>query len=158
MQLSDKMKRFAANRAGGLSQRDSAVAAGYLSQSPNSLAVTAHRLDSDPRIQRLTFELRERRLQGMACKALNTLESILDDPIAPHAAKIQAVKLILSASGHTLEAKLAAIRHPADTDKPISEMTLGELENAIRSAEANLARARGIVVEAETQTDGDDTA
>ena len=157
MELSDKMKRFAANRAAGLSQRDSAVAAGYLSVSPNSLAVTAHRLDSDPRIQRLTFDLRERRLQGMACKALNTLEAVMDDPLAAPAAKIPAVKIVLSAAGHTLEAKLAAVRHPADTDKPIHQMTLFELEAAIRNAEANLNRARGILVEVEAQTDEGET-
>ena len=79
-------------------------------------------------------------------------------PAAPSLnARIAAAKIVLSAAGHTLEAKLAAVRHPTDTDKPLHQMTLAELQDAMRGAEANLARARGVVLEVESQTDPADT-
>lgn len=159
MELSDRARRFAANRAAGMGQRDAAAAAGFLTRSPNSLAVTASRLDADPRIQRLTFELRDRRLHGMSCKALNVLDEVMSDALCPPASRIAAAKIVLSAAGHTLEAKLAAVRHAEDDKKELSNLTLAELHEMVAGAELRLKQAQGQVIEAQTDpadSNGDD--
>jgi len=150
--LTDKQARFAKLIADGVPQTEAALAAGYANSSPNALAVTASRLMRHPEIRRAAFEQREARLAGpLGQKAMATLESIIEDETAPAPARVKAAVWILEATGHGLQAKLGAARLGLnDGNKPLSQLTVEELESFVQgleSTEKRLKAASGKVIE-----------
>lgn len=145
--LTDKQRKYVEGVARGLSSTEAARQGGYAYSSPQSLRVQASRLANDPDIQQAIFEHRQRRLQNLAGKALATLEGILDDPTAPPAARMQAVKWTMEACGFGIENRRIAVRHPEDDNKPLSNYTLAEIEEMAELAATNLKRVQGQVIE-----------
>ena len=160
MALTTKQQAYALAVAEGASSTAAARVAGYACGSAASLRTQASRLAGDSTVQRAIWEYRERRLSGpMATKALATLEAVMDDLAAPPAARVAAAKWTLEAAGMGLENRRLLIRHPDDSNKSLSGMTLNQLEDLCRSAETTLKLARGQVIDADgnPQTDPADS-
>jgi hypothetical protein len=131
MPLTKKQKAFAKHLALGATATEAARAAGYAESSPHALRVEASRLQHHPAVQREAFLQRERRLQGaLAQKALGALEHVLDNADAPAAAKVQAARWILEASGHGIESRRLEARVGDDDERQPHRMTLEALEAA----------------------------
>ena len=154
MALTSKQQAYALAVAEGASSTAAARMAGYACEkSASSLRTQASRLAGDRNVQRAIWEHRERRLSGpMASKALATLEAVMDDLTAPPSARVAAAKWALEAAGFGLENRRLLIRHPEDSNKSLSGMTLAQLEELCRSAETTLKHARGQVIEADADT------
>ena len=158
MALTKKQADYALAIAEGASSKQAAVVAGYSYISEASIRTQASRLANDPNIQQAISEHRQRRLNGpMASKALACLEGIMDDLAAPPAARVAAAKWVLEAAGLGLENRRLVARHPEDTGRGISAMTLGELEELVASAELRLKKAQGHVIAADATGEGEVT-
>ncbi len=131
MSLTRKQRDFARNLAMGMNATQAAKAAGYADNSSQALRTQASRLTQHQDVQREAHAQRERRLTGtLAQKALAALEGVLDDTAAPAAARVQAARWVLEASGHGIESRrLEARIGDADEQAP-SRMSLAALENA----------------------------
>lgn len=150
MALTTKQQAYALAVAEGASSQQAARMANYACTSAASLRVQASRLANDPNIQQAILEHRQRRLSGpMASKALACLEGIAEDLTAPPAARVAASRWILEAAGMGLENRRLLARHPEDSNKALSSLTLSELEELCQSAERRMKQADGREIEAE---------
>jgi hypothetical protein len=149
MSLNPKQRRFAKNIAAGMGKSAAAAAAGYAQENPASLAVTAYRMMKHPEILRAAHEEREARLAGpLASKALGTLEGVLDNPEAPAAAKVQAARWILEASGHGIESRRLEARIGDNDERAPHRMSLEALEAAAGLAMQHVQAEREKVAQA----------
>ncbi len=157
MALTQRQKAFAKHLALGLTATEAARAAGYSDSSPQGLRVGASRLQHHPDIQREAHAQRERRLQGtMASKALATLEHVLDSPDSPAAAKVQAARWILEASGHGIEAAKLLHRIGDADERVVSQLSAADLEALVLAATDKVRFERAAAIEAEVIVSIDD--
>ena len=86
-----------------------------------------------------------------ASLAVKTLEALMLDPATSGQVKLQAAKFTLEAAGHGLAAQKARMGLP-DADKPLSEMSLTELEaflSAGRQAVETIKQEQAKTIEGE---------
>lgn len=80
-------------------------------------------------------------LCGAGAKAVGWMVKAMDDTKLPGAVRFQAAKWVAEASGHGLAAQQARLGLPAQ-DKPLSEMTLDELDAFISAGKQATERLR----------------
>lgn len=133
-----------------------AEAAGY-ADPPSS----AHYLMRQPHILAAIRAEREREIQTKgATTAWATMLDLMTNPKYTGAVKFQAAKWTLEAAGHGLDAHRAALGLP-HADKPLSEMSLEEIETFIvagRRAVDTLKEEKARVIEGEVVQDARDSA
>lgn len=118
-----------------------------------------------PHVQAAIRAETERMLAGAGAKAVGWMVKALDDPKLPGAVRFQSAKWLAEAAGHGLAAHRAALGMPPQ-DKPLSEMTLDELDAFISAGKAATERLRqdrertieGSVVRDDARNSGGDTA
>ena len=102
---------------------------------------------ADPRV-RQSVELKrdvEIKTAG-ATKAWQVIEQLMTDPASPAQVKFQAAKWTLEASGHGLSAVAASLQLGLrKTNKPLSEMSVTELEEFITRGRATFDTMKGTV-------------
>jgi len=88
---------------------------------------------ADPRIREQVELMRDTEIKTSgASQAWATIRSLMNDPAAPAQVKFQAAKWTLEASGHGLSAVAASLQLGLKkTNKPLSEMSVSELEEFI---------------------------
>lgn len=121
-----------------------AIDAGY---SAASARQTASRLLHTPHVQEAIRRAQAHALKGrLASKALGVLEKILDDESAPAGVRVDAAKTVLDRAG------LPAARVPElqqDNGKPMTEMSLAELDEFIRRGQLRLDVLKATTIEHE---------
>ena len=127
--LTNKQALFVKALVAGRKQGEAAVAAGYVGY-PDS---NASRLVRLPHIQRAIQRETERRLlvEGIP-SALEFMVNAPGNVKLPGAVRFQAAKWVMEAAGHGLAAQRAALGLPGD-DKPLDEMSPGELEQFLKA-------------------------
>ena len=114
-----------------------------------------------PHIQAAIRAERERVIQTEGASiAWATMKDLMQNPRYPAAAKFQAARWTLEAAGSGLAAHRAALGLP-DNDKPLSEMTLAELDAFLaagKQALETLREQRERVIEGVVVTDARDNA
>jgi phage terminase small subunit len=140
-QLTEQQKTFVREYVGnGGCGADAARAAGYAASRP---AQQAHDLLALPHIQEAIHREQSRLIGGnLASKAVEVVHRILhDDALAGSVAgqklQLEAAKTVLDRAGHIAP---KASEPEMIGDKPITEMSLEELEAFIREGQAALAR------------------
>jgi phage terminase small subunit len=122
-----------------------AIQAGY---SAVSARQTASRLLHTPHVQNAIQRAQAVTLRGrLATKALGVLEKVLDDDNAPAGVRVDAAKTVLDRAG------MAAFRGAQEADvgdKPVSEMSLAELDGL-----AAMLRKSLLVLEAENAVEAE---
>jgi phage terminase small subunit len=143
-QLTDQQKAFVREyvRNGG-SGADAARAAGYSAARP---AQQAHDLLALPHIQEAIHREQARLIGGgLASKAVEVVQRILHDAaladtVSGQKLQLEAAKTVLDRAGHIApkasEAEMIG-------DKPLTEMSLDELDAFIRAGQAALAKVAG---------------
>jgi hypothetical protein len=111
-------------RNGGNEQHACKVA-GY---NPEAINQAVYSLRRNPRVVDALRRERENWIQTTGGSlAIKTLEALMLDPATSGQVKLQAAKFTLEAAGHGLAVQKARMGLP-DADKPLSEMSLAELE------------------------------
>jgi hypothetical protein len=96
------------------------------------------------RLPHILGAIRQETERTMACagpKAVGWMVKALDDAKLPGAVRFQAAKWLAEASGHGLAAQRAALGLPAQ-DKPLSDMTLDELDAFISAGKQGIERLK----------------
>ena len=120
---------------GGVATK-AAELAGYAE--PRSSAWGLTRL---PHVQAAIRAETERMVQGAGAKAVGWMVKALDDAKLPGAVRFQSAKWLAEAAGHGLAAQRAALGLPA-ADKPLTEMTLDELDAFISAGKQGIERLK----------------
>lgn len=94
-----------------------------------------------PHVQAAIRERTERMVLGGGVKAVGWMVKALDDAKMAGAVRFQCAKWLAEAAGHGLAAQRATLGLPLE-DKPISEMTLNELDAFIAAGKAATERIR----------------
>ena len=116
----------------GVSGSEAARRAGY---SPVSARQTASQLLSQTNIQNAIRNEQFKFLNGqLASKALKALAAVIDDPEAPHGAKVQASIAVLERSGLHFN----TIPQDPLINKSLSEMSLDELDQVVKNSKLKL--------------------
>ena len=117
----------------GVSGSEAARRAGY---STVSARQTASQLLSQTNIQNAIRNEQFKFLNGhLASKALKALAAVIDDPEAPHGAKVQASIAVLERSGLHFN----TVQQDLLINKPLSEMSLQELDLVVKNSKAKLS-------------------
>ena len=117
----------------GVSGAEAARRAGY---SPVSARQTASQLLSQPNVQNAIRNEQFKFLNGqLASKALKALEAVIDDPEAPHGAKVQASIAVLERSGLHFN----TIQQDPLISKSLGEMSLDELNQLVKNSSFKLS-------------------
>lgn len=116
----------------GGQQGKAAELAGYA-----DAAASAHRLVRLPHIQAAIRAEQERLVLEGGAKGLRWMVTALDDAKLSGAVRFQCAKWLAEAAGHGLAAQRAALGLPG-ADKPLSEMTLDELDAFIAAGKAGV--------------------
>ena len=153
--LTDKQCLFvrAIVRNGG-NQTEAAAEAGY-----GDAGARAWELMQLPHILSAIRAETERMMASAGPKAIGWMMKALDDQRMPGAVRFQCAKWLAEASGHGLAAQRAALGLPVQ-DKPISEMTLDELDTFIAAGKAateRLKQDRMRTIEGEVRNDARNT-
>lgn len=115
-----------------------AVEAGY---SPASARQAAYRLLRLSHIQDAISREQGRLLRSvLATKALGVLERVLDDEKAPPGVRVDAAKTVLDRAGHVA---LRVAEFDSGRDKPLSQLSLAELEEMAGALEAGIRVLEG---------------
>jgi len=112
---------------GGINPNKAARMAGYsVADGGAGLAVTAHRLAHDEKIQDAIQEEAGRRLRTGSIMAVKTLLEIADNPAAEHRDRLKAVEMILNRTGlHAISEKNVTVTHVDQTsDEMIKRIAL----------------------------------
>lgn len=133
--LTEKQALFVKALVAGHKQGQAAEMAGYIGY-PDS---NASRLVRLPHIQRAIQRETERRLlaEGVPA-ALQFMVTAPGDKKLPGAVRYQCAKWVMEAAGHGLAAQRAALGLPGD-DKPLDEMSVGELEAFLSAGQSAIA-------------------
>lgn len=149
-----------------LTEQDLAFVDAYVGNSGDAVAaakaVGADKDDAkawlaDPRIREQIELKRDIEIKTLgATQAWATIQSLMTDPAAPAQVKFQAAKWTLEASGHGLSAVAASLQLGLrKTNKPLSEMSVSELEEFIargRSTFDSMKSTVGTVLKAHANT------
>jgi len=132
--LTAKQQAFVKALVAGHKQGKAAEVAGYIY--PDESASHLVRL---PHIQRAVQRETERRLltEGVPA-ALEFMVSAPSDKKLPGAVRYQCAKWVMEAAGHGLAAQRAALGLPGD-DKPLDQMSVGELEAFLSAGQSAIA-------------------
>lgn len=132
--LTTKQAAFVKALVSGHKQGKAAEQAGYLHPDEN-----ASRLVRLPHIQRAVQRETERRLltEGVPA-ALEFMVSAPGDKKLPGAVRYQCAKWVMEAAGHGLAAQRAALGLPGE-DKPLDQMSVGELEAFLSAGQSAIA-------------------
>jgi hypothetical protein len=146
--LTEKQEKFVEGIVKGLGQMDAARVAGYSDGSREGW-----RLMRVPAVALAIKERQTAQIMGdLSGVAMSTLRAVMVDETAPAAARVSAAKWTLEAAGHGLAAALGSARLGLDvSDKPLSALSLSELEDMAQSAAASvesIKRASGVIVDA----------
>ena len=128
--LNHRQRKFAKLSAEGLPPVAAARAAGYVTSTPGSLAVQAHRLAHNPEVIAAAHQEREKIISQTAHRALACLASIIDNEAAQPAARVAASKWVLEASGHGIESRRLEARIGDRDEVAPHRMSLETLEAA----------------------------
>jgi hypothetical protein len=130
--LTEKQALFVKALVAGHKQGRAAEMAGYVGY-PDS---NASRLVRLPHIQRAIQRETERRLltEGVPA-ALEFMVKAPGDKKLPGAVRYQCAKWVMEAAGHGLAAQRAALGLPGE-DKPLDEMSVGELEQFLAAGQS----------------------
>lgn len=134
---------------GGVAVR-AAETAGYAE--PKSSAWNVMQL---PHVQAAIRAETERMVASAGPKAIGWMMTALDDQKMAGAVRFQCAKWLAEAAGHGLAAQRAALGLP-EQDKPLSEMTLEELDAFISAGKAatdRLKQDRARTIEGEVRSD-----
>lgn len=133
--LTDKQALFVKALVAGHKQGQAAEIAGYVGY-PDS---NASRLVRLPHIQRAIQRETERRLftEGVPA-ALEFMVKAPADKKLPGAVRYQCAKWVMEAAGHGLAAQRAALGLPGE-DKPLDQMSVGELEAFLSAGQSAIA-------------------
>lgn len=116
-----------------------------------------------PHVQAAIRRETERMVMEGGAKGVGWMVKALDDAKLPGAVRFQSAKWLAEAAGHGLAAQRAALGLPAQ-DKPLSDMTLDELDAFISAGKAGIERLKqdrertieGSVVRDDARNDGGD--
>lgn len=102
---------------------------------------------ADPRVREQVELKRDVEIKTAgATKAWQVIEQLMTDPAAPAQVKFQAAKWTLEASGHGLSAVAASLQLGLrKTNKPLSEMSVTELEDFITRGRATFDTMKSTV-------------
>jgi len=145
--LNHRQRKFAKLSAEGLPPVAAARAAGYVTSTPGSLAVQAHRLAHNPEVIAAAHQEREKLISQTAHRALACLASIIDNEQAQPAARVAASKWVLEAAGHGLEAQKLLHRIGEGDDRAVSQLSAADLEALVVMAADKVRFERGQVVD-----------
>lgn len=134
--LTDKQAEFARRyvQLGG-SAEAAAIEAGY------SGRTYGYQLTQLPHVQAAIRAEQERAVLEGSTKGLRWMVKALDDAKLPGAVRFQCAKWLAEAAGHGLAAQRAQLGLP-QTDKPLSEMRLDELDAFISAGKKATERLR----------------
>jgi len=143
--LTEMQERFAYGLSLGLGPTQTAQIVGYANPS-----VQGARNMRDPRIRVHVRALRGRRIDKLASLGLHVLESLLKDPKISPAVRLKAAETVLSLAGHVAPKAM----EPSDAfgNKPISDMTIDELDAFIEAERVKRADAAKPVIDGTTTT------
>lgn len=149
--LTDKQAAFVRElvRNGG-SQTDAARVAGY-----GDAGARAWELMQLPHVLAAIRAETERMITGAGPKSISWMLKALDDAKMAGAVRFQCAKWLAEAAGHGLAAQRTALGLPLQ-DKPLSEMTLDELDAFISAGKAatdRLKQDRARTIEGEVRSD-----
>ena len=135
--LTEKQAAFVTHLVLGNPPGKAAEMAGYSHPDQSSW-----RLTRVPAIQAAIRKESERILitQGVPA-ALGFMIKAPSDPKLPGAVRFQAAKWVMESAGHGLAAQRAALGLPGD-DKPLDEMSVGELEAFLAAGQAAIAAVK----------------
>lgn len=139
--MTDMQRRFALGLSYGLGPTEAARVAGYANAS-----VEGARLGHDPRIRAIIRQRRGRRIDKLSSLSLHELEQLIRNRKGVGAAvRFNAIRLSLAMAGHV------AAEAPEDDDaldgKPVSEMTVAELDAFIAREKGKRAQAAAPVID-----------
>ena len=102
---------------------------------------------ADPRVRQSIELKRDVEIKTMgATKAWQVIEQLMTDPASPAQVKFQAAKWTLEASGHGLSAVAASLQLGLrKSNKPLSEMSISELEEFVVRGRATFDTMKGTV-------------
>lgn len=133
--LTTKQAEFVRLYAGGMTQTKAAEQAGYTNPNTDGYRLLQTRSVIDAINREAAHQLET---EGVR-KATAFMIRAVDDPKLTGAVRIQAAKWVLENAGHGLAAQRAALGLP-DTDKPLADMSITELD-------AFLAAGRGAIAQ-----------
>lgn len=146
--LTEKQRKFvwAMLDSGSANYTKCAAAAGYSTESMNSLRVTAHTLAHDERIQAAIQEEARKRMTAGAIMATSHLVTIADSP--GHKDQLRAIQMLLDRSGlHSVTEQKVSVTHSADKDTLLREIAAMAREQGLDPQK--LLKGYGVVVDAE---------
>lgn len=132
--LSEKQAAFVKAYVSGLSQTKSAEVAGYSCPGPDAWRL----LQTQSVIDAITRETQNRLMTEGQQVALGFMLKAPGNEKLPGAVRFQAAKWVMEAAGHGLAAQRAALGLPGD-DKPLDEMSVGELEAFLSAGQSAIA-------------------
>lgn len=130
----------------GGQQGKAAELAGYA-----DAAASAHRLVRLPHIQAAIRAEQARLVLEGGAKGLQWMVKALDDAKLPGAVRFQSAKWLAEAAGHGLAAQRAQLGLPA-SDKPLSDMTLDELDAFIAAGKRGVEHMKAQAAEQAQKT------
>lgn len=130
----------------GGQQGKAAMLAGYASPDP-----AAYQLMRLPHIQAAIRAEQARLVLEGGAKGLRWMVGALDDPKLPGAVRFQSAKWLAEAAGHGLAAQRAQLGLPA-SDKPLSDMTLDELDAFIAAGKRGVEHMKAQAAEQAQKT------
>jgi hypothetical protein len=137
--LSDKQSEFVKHYSNGMSQTQAAKLAGYSSPGTDAWRL----LRTQTVIDAISREMHQRLMTEGQQVALGFMLKAPANEKLPGAVRFQAAKWVMEAAGHGLAAQRAALGLP-DSEKPLSEMSITELD-------AFLAAGRGAIAAMQDQ-------
>lgn len=153
--LTEKQALFVKALVAGHKQGKAAEIAGYTGYADSN----ASRLVRLPHIQRAIQRETERRLftEGVPA-ALEFMVKAPADKKLPGAVRYQCAKWVMEAAGHGLAAQRAALGLPGE-DKPLDQMSVGELEAFLSAGQSAIAaiKARDGIIDHDARNVEDST-
>jgi hypothetical protein len=141
--LTDQQLAFVETYVGnGGDAKAAAKAVGY-----DDPVAAAKQALADPRVREQVELKRDVEIKTAgATKAWQVIEQLMTDPSAPAQVKFQAAKWTLEASGHGLSAVAASLQLGLrKTNKPLSEMSVTELEEFVTRGRQTFDTMKGTV-------------
>lgn len=145
--LNPKQRAFvtAIISTGGRDAAAAARASGYSPDNPNAAKVTAHRLMHDERILAAIRECADRKVKGVAVRAIETMIEIMDDPT--HKDRFAAAKEVANRAGLLVVEKVEHVHRTEDEEEKVARIVRYAQQLGLDPRE--LLGSAGVVVDAE---------
>ena len=158
--LTEQQRQFViAYVSNGGNGRQAAAVAGY--SFPDQ---SAHNLRRNPAVSSAIRAELSRQIEGGASLGWAVMRELMTDAATSPQVRFQAAKWSLEAAGHGLQAALGAARLGIqEADKPLSEMSMSEIEQFVERSQAALSALRSVsapsidVPSVQTSTDTETT-